>query len=159
VWWIRLGIIPERIEPGQPQQNGRHERMHRTLKEHTASPPAASMAAQQRAFDVFRADFNDHRPHEALGQTPPAQHYEASFRPMPARLLQPQYADDFVQRGVKEAGTISWKGKILFVGRPLQGQRVGLRQTDEDEWELFFGPILLGYLLTRDGCHRIEPIG
>jgi transposase InsO family protein len=80
VWWIQLGILPERIEPGQPQQNGRHERFHRTLKEQTASPP---MADQQRAFDRFRADYNDRRPHEALGQTPPAKHYEPSLRPMP----------------------------------------------------------------------------
>jgi putative transposase len=74
VWWVKLGIMPERIEPGQPQQNGRHERMHRTLKAETAKPPAASPAAQQPRFDEFRIEFNQQRPHEALGQTPPAQH-------------------------------------------------------------------------------------
>ena len=85
VWWVQLGILPERIEPGKPQQNGRHERMHRTLKEQTASPPQASMADQQRAFDRFRHDYNEQRPHEALGQTPPARHYEPSLRAMPER--------------------------------------------------------------------------
>ena len=85
VWWIQLGVLPERIEPGKPQQNGRHERMHKTLKEHTASPPRASMIEQQRAFDLFRRDYNDERPHEALGQTPPARHYEPSRQRMPPR--------------------------------------------------------------------------
>jgi putative transposase len=159
VWWIQLGIIPERIEPGQPQQNGRHERMHRTLKEQTATPPAASMADQQRAFDRFRADYNDHRPHEALGQTPPARHYEPSLRLMPDRLRRPQYDDDLTVRRVDHSGAVSWKGHPLLVSRLLNGQHVGLRQTDEDEWELFYGPIQLGYVLSRDGQSRIEPIG
>src|SRR5712692_9223500 len=80
VWWIKLGIMPERIEPGQPLQNGRHERMHRTLKAECANPPAATAAAQQRRFDQFRAELNQQRPHEALGQPPPAQHYAPSAR-------------------------------------------------------------------------------
>src|SRR6266404_137166 len=83
VWWVKLGIMPERIEPGQPQQNGRHERMHRTLKAECASPPAATAAAQQRRFDAFRAEFNQQRPHEALGQTAPAEHYTRSARAYP----------------------------------------------------------------------------
>ena len=89
VWWIQLGIIPERIEPGHPEQNGRHERMHKTLKEQTASPPAATLADQQRAFDRFRADYNNDRPHEALGQTPPRAHYEPSLRIMPGLRFHP----------------------------------------------------------------------
>jgi len=86
VWWVKLGILPERIEPGKPQQNGRHERMHGTLKPETAHPPAANLHAQQRRFDHFRAEFNHERPHEALGQTPPAQHYTRSPRSYPRRL-------------------------------------------------------------------------
>ena len=86
VWWVKLGILPERIAPGKPQQNGRHERMHGTLKPETANPPAANLQAQQRRFDRFRAEFNHERPHEALGQTPPAQHYRPSPRSYPERL-------------------------------------------------------------------------
>ncbi|MBI3758658.1 MAG: transposase [Deltaproteobacteria bacterium] len=82
VWWVKLGIMPERIAPGQPQQNGRHQRMHRTLKAECSSPPAA----QQQRFDEFRIEFNQQRPHEALGQTPPAQHYAPAVRSYPARL-------------------------------------------------------------------------
>jgi transposase InsO family protein len=151
VWWIQLGILPERIEPGQPQQNGRHERFHRTLKEQTASPPAADLAAQQRAFDRFRADYNDRRPHEALEQTPPAKHYEPSSRRMPDRPRCPEYGDDFSVRWVAANGFVGWKGTPLYLAQFLSRQPVGLRQIDEDEWELFYGPILLGEVLLRDG--------
>ena len=91
VGWIKAGIALERIEPGQPQQNGRHERMHRTLKAETAKPPAASAGQQQVRFDRFRQDFNDNRPHEALGQQPPAAFYRPSLRPYPERLDEPWY--------------------------------------------------------------------
>jgi putative transposase len=158
VWWIQLGVLPERIEPGKPQQNGRHERMHKTLKEHTASPPRASMIEQQRAFDLFRRDYNDERPHEALGQTPPAHHYEPSRRRMPERLREPEYGDDFEVRRVLSSGVFKFKGEKLRAGAPLVNQPVGLRQTDEDEWELFYGPLLIGYVLVRDGAPRIEPV-
>jgi transposase InsO family protein len=108
-WWIQLGIVPERIEPGQPQQNGRHERMHKTLKEQTANPPAPTMEDQQRAFDRFRADYNEHRPHEALGMQTPSSHYEPSFRVMPATLHPPQYdstlpCDSFMLRKTMSRG-------------------------------------------------------
>lgn len=158
VWWIQLGILPERIEPGKPQQNGRHERMHRTLKEHTASPPYATMVEQQRAFDRFRRDYNDARPHEALGMTPPAAHYEPSSRPMPERPREPEYADDIEVRRVNSNGNFTWKGTRFLAGAPLMNQPIGFRQTDEDEWELFYGPLLVGYLLVRDGAPRIEPV-
>ena len=91
VWWIKLGITPDRIEPGKPQQNGRHERMHRTLRAETARPPEADMGAQQRRFDVWRAEFNDERPHDALGGGVPADHYAPSTRPMPERPPEPEY--------------------------------------------------------------------
>jgi putative transposase len=158
VWWIQLGILPERIEPGQPQQNGRHERMHRTLKEHTATPPHATMADQQRAFDRFRHDYNEERPHEALGQTPPAVHYEPSLRTMPDRPRAPEYGDGIVVRRLGNSGFFSWSGTMLRVGKLLASQPVGLKQTDDDEWELYYGPLLIGYLLKRDGKPRIEPI-
>jgi len=158
VWWIQLGILPERIEPGQPQQNGRHERMHRTLKEQTASPPRATMADQQRAFDRFRHDYNQERPHEALGQTPPAAHYEPSLRPMPDQTRAPEYGDGFIVRRLGTSGFLRWRGTNLRIAKLLARQPVGLKQTDDDEWELYYGPLLIGYLLQRDGKPRIEPI-
>jgi len=158
VWWIQLGILPERIEPGKPQQNGRHERMHKTLKQHTASPPSASMPEQQRAFDRFRRDYNNERPHEALGQTPPASHYEPSSRAMPERPREPEYGEDLVVRRVNKAGQFCFKATMLLAGAPLVHQPVALRQTDEDEWELFYGPLCIGYVLTRKEGVRIEPL-
>jgi putative transposase len=156
VFWIQLGIVPERIEPGHPEQNGRHERMHKTLKEQTASPPEATFADQQRAFDRFRAEYNNYRPHEALGQTPPRAHYEPSLRVMPERPRPPEYSTDFVVRRVTPGGRFGWRGCHLRAGHLLGGQPVGLKQIDEDEWELFYGPVMLGYVLLRNGKHRIE---
>jgi transposase InsO family protein len=158
VWWIQLGIVPERIEPGQPQQNGRHERMHRTLKEQTASPPQATLCEQQRAFDRFRGDYNEHRPHEALSQTPPAAHYEPSARPMPEQPRPPEYGPELVVRSIAPNGRLSWKGHSVLASRLLAGQPVGLKQIDDDEWELFYGPLLIGYALVRDGKLRVESL-
>jgi len=156
VWWMQLGIEPERIEPGKPQQNGRHERFHLTLKQQTASPPKSDAVEQQRAFDRFRHEYNDLRPHEALSQTPPARHYEPSLRPM-RELAAPHYDPDMSVRWVNTSGRISMKGTMLPVAHLLARQPVGLRQTDADEWELFYGPLLLGYVLVRNGKPRIEP--
>jgi transposase InsO family protein len=158
VWWLQLGIEPERIEPGKPEQNGRHERFHLTLKKHTASPPKANGADQQRAFDRFRREYNDVRPHEALAQTPPARHYEPSRRPMPHQPRAPQYDPDMAVRWVGAKGTMTFKGTCLYVGELLGGQPVGLRQIDADEWELHYGPVLLGHWLVRKGLGRIEPL-
>jgi putative transposase len=91
VWWLKLGIMPERIEPGKPQQNGRHERMHRALKAETARPPAEDRQRQQRRFDRFRQEYNQDRPHEALGQQPPAASYETAQRPYPKQVPEPEY--------------------------------------------------------------------
>lgn len=158
VWWIQLGILPERIEPGQPQQNGRHERMHRTLGEQTANPAAATASDQQRVFDRFRHDYNEQRPHEALGQTPPCAHYEPSLRIMPDRPRAPEYGSDFVVRLVNLHGQFSWKSTMLKVGTLLNEQPIGLKQVDDDEWELFYGPLLIGVLLERGGKPRVEPL-
>lgn len=148
VWWVKLGIMPERIEPGQPQQNGRHERMHRTLKAECASPPAATAAAQQRRLDEFRAEFNQQRPHEALGQTPPAQHYAPSPRTYPQRLDDPHYPADFELRRVRSNGEIRWQGEMVFVGEALINEVIGLMETEDGDAEVYFGPLALG---TIDG--------
>lgn len=101
IWWIKLGIRPERIELGKPQQNGRHERMHRTLKADTAKPPASSLYAQQMRFDEFMREYNQERPHEALGQRPPVDLYEASGRRYPQKIREPQYDEGVEVRRVK----------------------------------------------------------
>lgn len=158
VWWIRLGVLPERIEPGKPQQNGRHERMHRTLDEQTASPPQATRPEQQRTFDRFRCGYNESRPHEALGQTTPASHYEPSRRVMPAAPRSPEYGDELVVRRLSNNGHMSWAGKPVLVCRLLASEPIGLKQVDQDEWEIFYGPLLIGFLLVRNGIPRIEPL-
>jgi transposase InsO family protein len=148
VWWIKLGILPVRIVPGKPQQNGRHERMHKTLKAETAQPPAATLAAQQRRFDDFRAEFNHERPHEALGQAVPAAVYTPSPRPYPARLEDPHYASDFELRRVRSNGEIKWQGELIFIAQPLVGEVIGLHEDDDGNAAVYFGPVELG---TIDG--------
>jgi putative transposase len=145
-WWIKLGIVPQRIAPGQPQQNGRHERMHRTLKAECARPPATSLAAQQRRFDQFRVEFNQQRPHEALGQTPPAQHYARAPRTYPKRLEDPNYSADCEVRRVRSKGVIKWQGELVFIGAALIGEVIGLRENQDGDSELFFGPVPLGVI-------------
>ena len=144
VWWIKLGITPVRIAPGKPQQNGRHERMHKTLKAETAQPPAATLAAQQHRFDHFRAEFNNERPHEALGQAVPAAVYTPAPRPYPARLEDPPYASDFELRRVRSNGEIKWQGELIFIAQPLVGEVIGLHEDDEGDAQVYFGPVQLG---------------
>jgi putative transposase len=146
VWWVKLGIAPERIEPGKPEQNGRHERMHKTLKAETATPPAASLAEQQRRFDRFRHEFNHERPHEALGQTPPAQHYSLSPRPYRTRLEDPAYPSDFQLRRVRSNGEIKWRGEKIFLSEPLIGEVVGVKETEKGDAQLYFGQIPLAII-------------
>ena len=146
VWWVKLGITPERIEPGKPEQNGRHERMHRTLKAECAAPPAASLAQQQRCFDHFRREFNHERPHEALGQTPPARHYTPSPRPYPARLEDPHYPPGYALRRVRHNGEIKWQGELIFIGQALSGEVIGLHETHDGDAVLYFGPLALGII-------------
>ena len=113
VWWVKLGIVPERIEPGHPEQNGRLERLHRTLKTETASPPGRNRRSQQRAFDEFRVSYNEERPHEALGQKPPATRYQPSAREYPNRVKSPDYGSEVTIRRVRTNGQIKWKGSLI----------------------------------------------
>lgn len=144
VWWIRLGIIPERIMPARPDQNGRHERMHRTLKAETAKPPCSSFQAQQRAFDSFRKEYNEVRPHEALDQEVPASYYEPSERRYPKELPDIQYPDDFQIQKVYPNGVISFAGTQWYVSGALRGEWLGLEQLSEDRWKVYFSHIELG---------------
>lgn len=133
-WWLRLGIQPERIRPGHPEQNGRHERLHRTLAAATVQPLAAHLVAQQRRFDRFCADYNEQRSHEALGRRTPAEVYRASTRPYPARLPLIEYPTHYAVRQVRANGCIKWAGHELFVTEVLAGQPIGLLQIDETRW-------------------------
>jgi transposase InsO family protein len=145
VWWVRLGIKLERIEPGCPQQNGRHERMHRTLKEATAKPPKADLSTQQKAFDQFRQEYNSERPHEALEQRPPASLYSPSPRSYPERLPEPGgYPDDWQKRVVRKGGQMKWKGRDISLGGALWGQEVGLKPVAEGLWAVYFESLELG---------------
>lgn len=153
-WWVRLGILPDLIEPGKPQQNGRHERMHRTLKAETTRPPAASMRSQQARFDHFRHTFNVERPHEALDMRTPASCYEPSPRPMPDRLPPLEYPDRFEVRYVSANGGIRWNRAWVNVSVTCVGEYVGLEEIDDGLWNVYFGPLLLGRLHER--LMRIE---
>ena len=150
IWWIKLGIEPLRIQPGCPQQNGGHERMHRDLKAETTRPPAKELTAQQRLFDAFRAEFNEQRPHEALGQRPPAELYEPSPRPYPKRVPAVEYPGHFEVRRVRSDGRIRWQGRFLFISEVLIGEPVGLEEVDDGIWSLHFASRLLARFDERD---------
>jgi transposase InsO family protein len=150
VWWVKLGIRHERIEPGQPQQNGRHERMHRTLKAETALPPRTSMRAQQRAFDLFRKIYNEERPHEALGGKSPADLYRASQRCFPESEPRMDYPFEKDVVRVDEHGRCKWGRRTIHLGVALAGEPVLFQPIDERCWEVFFGPVLLGVVDPHD---------
>jgi hypothetical protein len=157
VWWLKLGIRPERIEPGHPEQNGRHERMHRTLKEECCRPPAANLSRQQERFDAFRCEYNGSRPHQALGQTAPASWYQPSRRPYPSVLEDPCYPSDALVRRVRSNGEIKWRGGRVFVSEALVGEAVALTEGLLG-YEVSFGRVLLGRL-DPSGERLIRPRG
>ena len=138
IWWIQLGIIPERIEKGCPQQNGRHERMHRTLKYETLDTKAKNMKEQQERFDLFQIDYNNYRPHEALDQKTPSDYYQKSNRPYVKKPQKPVYDYDFTIRQVRNNGEIRFKGQMYFLTNLLDDQPVGLKQIDEDNWDIYY---------------------
>jgi transposase InsO family protein len=144
VWWLRLEIVPERIDAGHPEQNGRHERMHRTLKAETASPPARTIRAQQGVFDRWRACFNQERPHEALGQRTPASVYRLSARPYPDRLPPVVYPEGLVVRRVQKRGEFYWHGHRVFLGEAFCHEPVGFEPLDGRYWLVWYTRVALG---------------
>lgn len=148
-WWVRLGVLPELIEPGKPQQNGRHERMHRTLKAEATRPPAGNLCAQQRRFNRFIHEFNNERPHEALDQQTPASLYQPSIRQMPERLPTLEYPDRFEIRYVSANGGIRWNRGWVNVSIVCVGEYVGLEEIDDGVWDVYFGTLKIGRLLER----------
>lgn len=149
VWWLKLGIGLYRSRPGCPQDNPRHERMHRELKAETARPPAASMGAQQRRFRAFVGEYNELRPHESLDQLPPARLYEASERSYPERIRPWDYAGHLEVRKVDCLGRISWHDRPVRVGKALAAEHVGLEEIDDGIWALFFRNWRLGVFDER----------
>ncbi len=138
VRWLKLGIRVERNEPAHPEQNGQHEQMHRVLKAETTRPPAADSSGQQDSFDHFRREYNEDRPHEALGQRPPNELYQPSPRPYPERLAQPDYPGHYEVRVVRPSGEIKWQGRYWFLSAALSGERVGLEEYDDGLWSVYF---------------------
>ncbi len=150
VWWMRLGIVHQRILPGQPQQNGAHERMHKTLKAEACRPPQATRGAQQRRFNGFRREYNEERPHSALGNQPPASQSVRSTRPYPARLPPLEYPGHFLVKRVTNAGTFRFKDRLLFIANALKQHHLGLEESDAGVWSIYLGPVLLARGDERD---------
>jgi putative transposase len=144
VWFMRLGIRPERIAPGHPEQNGRHERMHRTLKETTVNPPRRNRTMQQKAFNAFIHEYNCERPHEALGQKPPATVYRKSRWRYSGHIPKIIYRSDALLRKVNRNGEIKWKGKAIFISKSLIGEHIALKQKEEHLWQIWFMDYPLG---------------
>jgi len=153
-WRIRLGIVPELIKPGKPQQNGRHERMHRTLKAETTRPPAANRRAQQRKFNGFQEEYNQLRPHEAINLETPASVYQPSVRAYPEKLPRLEYPAHFETRYVSHNGGIRWNSDWVNVSLCCAGEYVGLEEIDNGIWNVYFGPVKLGRLIEEQ--MRIE---
>lgn len=150
VRWLKLGIRLERTAPAHPEQNGRHERMHRILKAETARPPAADGSAQQKRFEAFRRDYNEQRPHEALGQRTPSELYQPALRPYPKRLPEPEYPGHYQVRYVHQGGEIRWQGQYLFLSEALGGEHVGLEEYEDGLWAVYFGSYQLARFDERE---------
>jgi transposase InsO family protein len=157
VKWIKLGIRLERTDPASPQQNGRHERMHGTLKAATAKPPAETLAAQQQRFDRFRWEYNEERPHEALGQETPASRYRPSPRCYPERIEEPAYDAEHAVRRVRSNGEIRWGGDLIFISETLIGEPVGVAETETGDWVVSFADYPVGLIDRR--THTLRPFG
>lgn len=149
VWWTKLGIQHDRIQPGHPEQNGSHERMHRTLKRATLWPPAATGQVQQARFDAFRREFNEERPHQALGMKTPGSLYVASERELPERIPAPEYAGHCRMRRVRANGIVYFRDRELFLSELLVGEDVALEEIEDGVWSLYFYDLLLARLDER----------
>jgi len=150
MWWVRMGIGIERIVPGHPEQNGSHERMHKTLKAQTTRPPARDPKGQQRKFDAFVQEFNEERPHESLGQRRPATVYVASPRPYPERLPPLEYPGNYETRKVTRNAMLKWKKSLIFVSHTLSGQVLGFEEIDDGIWSVYYGAVLLARFDERE---------
>ena len=156
--WVRLGIVAERSRPASPQDNGRHERMHRTLKQETLCPPARNPRLQQQAFHRFQKTYNDDRPHEALNYQTPASGYQRSLRPFPRRVPEVQYDSGVAVRRISDKGGLKFQGERLFVSEIFGGEWLGLRAYDDRYHEVLYGPLVIGWIDTfQHRFHRRLP--
>lgn len=149
IWWIQLGIVPERIGKGCPQENGRHERMHRTLKNEALDPIAKNLKEQQKGFDFFRHDFNNCRPHESLDDKTPSDIYTRSNRPYVERPHSPDYGLACLVRTVRHSGEIKFMGRMYYLTELLYGQPVGLKEIDDGLWQIQYSFYILGSIDLR----------
>jgi transposase InsO family protein len=155
-WWIELGICPVRIQPGHPQQNGVHERMHRTLKEWILRVREPDLKNQQKSFDAFREEFNNVRPHQSLGQQPPA----TALKPYRSYASRPKgiaYEAKMLVRSVRSDGHIKWKNDLIYASDVLAGARIGLLEVEDATWAVYYGAVRIGYLdqLTNKIQNRV----
>ena len=148
IWWIKLGIIPERIEPGKPQQNGKHEKMHKTLKDSIV--PSKNVESQQEIFNEFIDEYNNDRPHECLSQETPASHYYKSSRQFPDKIPEMEYPGHFLVSRIGSNGVLYKNNMAIYVNYCLGGERVGLDEVSDGIWDIYFGPVRLGYFDRRD---------
>jgi transposase InsO family protein len=149
IWLIQQGIIPERIKKGCPQENGRHERMHRTLKSDALNPVARNLKEQQKQFDTFRHDYNNYRPHEALNDQPPSDYYKRSDRPYVEHPHPPEYGYEYKIRHVRQSGDIKFNGQLFFITQSLFGEPVGLKEIADGLWQLQYSFYVLGSVDLR----------
>ncbi len=147
---IKAGVIPEWIDPGKPQQNGRHERMHLTLKTEATTPPENTLELQGMKFKEFKNYFNFIRPHEALDQKTPGSMYIPSQRIWNGKFKSPEYPSGYVVRQVRNCGRIRWKGELPYVGQMLYREPIGLQEQDNGIWKVYYGPIILGYINQKN---------
>jgi transposase InsO family protein len=152
--WVKLGILAERSRLASPQDNGRHERMHSTLKQATLAPPERNARRQQEAFDRFQHEYNHERPHEALDDATPASRYTASPRAMPRRLPELEYGDDVAVRRISQQGSLKWHGERTFISEIFACEWLGLRALDERYSEVLYGPVAVGFFDTYQ--HRFH---
>lgn len=151
---IKLGITPEWIEPGCPQQNGRHERFHLTLKIETAMPPAKTLALQQEKFNQFKQYYNNKRYHEAIEQKVPASIYKPSTKQWDGKFRKPEYSAEYETRKVRSSGEVSWKGTDFFISEMLEGEYIGIKEINVGFMGVYYGPILLGKIDFKKGFRR-----
>ena len=146
VWWILNGIRVEFIRPGHPEENGRHERMHRTLKAEAVNPASRSFLGQQRKLDRWRKVFNEQRPHEGIGMQRPVQKYQRSARRYSGKTKQPLYAEEMKVYRLSEGGFLDWCGQRYYVGEALSQVHVGLKAMGKGLYEIYFANYKIGSL-------------
>ncbi len=149
VWWMKLGIVHQRIRPSSPQENGQHERMHRDLKREAARPPAANLSSQQRKLDRFRRCYNGERPHDGIDGDLPDERWEPSPRLYPERLAPPEYPNHLEVRRVSAAGTFRLKAKQPFLSNALANEHIGLEEVGDGLWNIVYYETLLGRIDER----------